>query len=102
MRAPTFRILQGQEYQDIAEQADTTTCKLLEGMHSLTAARTGSRDAGPILTGALSGVITFIMMAGYDEARVREIFGQVLETVPKQIELARSAQAARATKAGNA
>lgn len=100
--ADPFRVIEGEEFQFIAELTNQTVGRMLNTLHAGCAAKSGSTDAGPIITGALSSVVEFIMMGGHDEATVRAAFTQVLDTMPQQFALMRAALAAGAGQEGTA
>lgn len=102
MSGPTRRRIEGEEFQIIAEEADMAIHGMLSDMHRIVAGRTGSLDAGPLITGALTGVVAFIMRNGHGEDRVREAFTAVLDIMPQQFAMEIAAEKAGAPEEGRA
>lgn len=95
-----YRKIEGEEFQHLAEGAHVTTLRLLNGMHQALGSNARSSDGGPVITGALSAVVEFIIMAGHGEAECRDAFENVLNAMPQQFLIERAAREAGAMPGG--
>jgi hypothetical protein len=92
---------EGEDYQASAAVAQDLVTRLLRKLHALEFVRSGRRDMGPFIVGALGGIIEVVSETDTSMAELRAQLLETFDTVAPQFEMHRTAaKAGAAHRAG--
>lgn len=96
-----YQPIEGERFQEIANRTGAAIYAAVHQFHALEAPvdRTGAGDAGPIIAGALAGVIKFAAQSPLSDSELRARYLKIFDDVIGQLRMQQSANVAEGGRA---